>query len=105
VSGETFVVGGSRAARVVLGTVPGLTEITSVDNALERFPDAMHTFDITVHTDAIAEVLDECARTGLDLSSFVSLLRVTRNVRNGTDFTGRSGCRPRWQVDPVRPEI
>jgi NAD(P)-dependent dehydrogenase (short-subunit alcohol dehydrogenase family) len=71
VSGETFVVGGSRAARVVLGTVPGLTEITSVDNALERFPDAMHTFDVTVHTDAIAEVLDECARTGLDLSSFV----------------------------------
>lgn len=69
VTGETFIVGGSRAARVVLGTVPGLSNIASVDDALGRFYEAMRSTNIAVHTDAMTAVLDQCARIGLDLSA------------------------------------
>lgn len=68
-SGETFVVGGGRAARVVLATAPGLHGITSVDDALARFDEAMAIDDPVVFTDAAAEVLYECRQIGLDLSS------------------------------------
>ena len=70
VTGETFVVGGGRAARVILGTVPGVTGLQSVDDALARFDEAMHSDDIVVPEDANKQVLYECDRIGLDLSNF-----------------------------------
>jgi hypothetical protein len=69
-TGETFVVGGGRAARVVLATVPGLTGITSIDDCLARFGDAMNSDDLFVPGDAVAAVVYECQRIGLDLSAF-----------------------------------
>jgi len=71
-TGETFVVGGGRAARVVLATVPGLHDITSVDDALARFDEAMALDDLQVFTDSVPEVLYECQQIGLDLSGFGS---------------------------------
>ena len=68
VTGETFVVGGGRAARVVLGTVPGLIGIESVDDALSRFDEAMDSAEIFVPEHATAEVIEECKRIGLDPS-------------------------------------
>lgn len=70
VTGETFIVGGGRAARVILGTVPGLLDIRSVDDALDRFDEAMASEDIHVPEHATAEVLEECRRIGLDLGAF-----------------------------------
>jgi NAD(P)-dependent dehydrogenase (short-subunit alcohol dehydrogenase family) len=70
VTGETFVVGGGRAARVILGTVPGLIGISSVDDALERFDEAMASEEINVPEHATAEVFEECRRIGLDLTAF-----------------------------------
>ena len=70
VTGETFVVGGGRAARVVLGTVPGVTGLQSVDDALARFDEAMRSDDIVVPADGIKQVIYECDRIGLDLSGF-----------------------------------
>ncbi len=75
VTGETFVVGGGRAARVVLGTVPGLIGIESVDDALARFGEAMDSSEISVPEHATAEVIEECRRIGLDLAAFASALR------------------------------
>jgi NAD(P)-dependent dehydrogenase (short-subunit alcohol dehydrogenase family) len=71
-TGETFVVGGGRAARVVLGTVPGLREISSIDDCLARFDEALSLDGLYVPEDAIHEVLYECQEIGLDLSSFSS---------------------------------
>lgn len=70
VSGETFVVGGGRAARVLLGTVPGLHDLQSVDDCLARFDEAMDSSDIFVPGDATAQVLYECRQIGLDLATF-----------------------------------
>ena len=70
VTGETFVVGGGRAARVVLGTVPGVTDLQSVDDALARFDHAMRSDDIVVPEDGNKQVIYECDRIGLDLSKF-----------------------------------
>jgi NAD(P)-dependent dehydrogenase (short-subunit alcohol dehydrogenase family) len=69
-TGETFVVGGGRAARVVLGTVPGLRDLSSVDDCLARFGDAMGTDDLYLPDDAADEVVYECRQIGLDLSAF-----------------------------------
>ncbi len=71
-TGETFVVGGGRAARVVLGTVPGLREISSIDDCLARFDEALSLDGLYVPEDAIHEVIYECKEIGLDLSSFSS---------------------------------
>lgn len=68
-TGETFVVGGGRAARVVLGTAPGLHDVTSIDDCLARFDDAMAIDDLYVPEDAVQEVLYECRQIGLDLST------------------------------------
>jgi len=70
-TGETFVVGGGRAARVVLGTVPGLHDITSIDDCLARFDEAMDMRDLYVPDDAVQQVLYECQQIGLDLTAFV----------------------------------
>ena len=69
-TGETFVVGGGRAARVLLATVPGLCGFSSIDDCLARFAEAMDISDISVPVDAMHEVLYECQQIGLDLSAF-----------------------------------
>lgn len=71
-TGETFVVGGGRAARVVLATVPGLDGITSIDDCLTRFDEAMATGDLVIPADARAGVAYECERVGLDLARFAT---------------------------------
>lgn len=68
-TGETFVVGGGRAARVVLGTVPGATGITSVGEALARFDEVLGAEDIVVPQDAMHELRYECDQLGIDLAS------------------------------------
>ena len=65
-TGETFVVGGGRAARVVLGTVPGLSGATTIDECLARFDEAMASDDVFVPTDAMDEVYYECRQIGFD---------------------------------------
>lgn len=70
-TGETFVVGGGRAARVLIATVPGITDITDIDDCLRRFDQAMATDDLYVPADAVAAVIYECQRIGLDLSQFM----------------------------------
>ncbi|MCU1386862.1 MAG: family NAD(P)-dependent oxidoreductase [Ilumatobacteraceae bacterium] len=70
--GETFVVGGGRAARVVLATVPGMIDISTIDDCLQRFDDAMSLDDLFVPADAVAAVVYECQRIGLDLSAFAA---------------------------------
>jgi NAD(P)-dependent dehydrogenase (short-subunit alcohol dehydrogenase family) len=69
-TGETFVVGGGRVARVALATVPGALGIESIDDALERFTEAMGGDDYIVPADAFAEVALECSRLGIDLTAF-----------------------------------
>jgi NAD(P)-dependent dehydrogenase (short-subunit alcohol dehydrogenase family) len=66
VSGETFVVGGGHAARVILGTVPGMVGITSVDDVLARFDEAMNSDEIVVPSNAMTLVIEECTRIGID---------------------------------------
>jgi NAD(P)-dependent dehydrogenase (short-subunit alcohol dehydrogenase family) len=66
-TGETFVVGGGRAARVVLATVPGLIQFHSIDGCLEQFDQVMDTKDIYIPPDGLHEILYECDRIGLDL--------------------------------------
>lgn len=72
VSGETFIVGGGRVARVVLGTVPGATQVNSIDDALARFSEIMDSTQIAVPADTLEEVIDECTRIGIDPSIFTS---------------------------------
>jgi NAD(P)-dependent dehydrogenase (short-subunit alcohol dehydrogenase family) len=69
---ETFVAGGGRAARVVLATVPGMTGITSIDDVLSRFDEAMGSDEVLhVPDDATAQVMYECAQIGLDVASLL----------------------------------
>ena len=55
VNGETFVVGGGRAARVVLGTVTGLSDITTPADCLARFDEAMRMDGFVVPEDAMKQ--------------------------------------------------
>jgi NAD(P)-dependent dehydrogenase (short-subunit alcohol dehydrogenase family) len=71
VTGETFSVGGGRAASVVLATVPGATGLTTVDNVLASFDEVMRSDDIFVPEDANAAVLYDCEQIGADTSSFL----------------------------------
>ena len=52
-TGETFTVGGGRAAKVVLSVAPGLLHGTSVDECLDRFDEAMSTEDAYTPADAM----------------------------------------------------
>lgn len=65
-TGETFVVGGHRAARVVLATVPGATGLATVDDCLERFDEIIASDEIEIPTSAMAEVGYECRQLGID---------------------------------------
>jgi NAD(P)-dependent dehydrogenase (short-subunit alcohol dehydrogenase family) len=69
-TGETFVVGGGRAARVVLGTVPGSRNVSTIDECLLHFDEILSLDGLTVPSDALEEVMFECAQIGLDLRSF-----------------------------------
>lgn len=70
VTGETFVVGGGRAARVVLATVPGHRGPSTIDGWLADFDRVMASDELTVPADANDEVVYECRQLGIDLSKF-----------------------------------
>jgi len=65
-TGETFVVGGGRAARVVLATVPGLVGAGTIEECLARFDEAMATGNMYLPVDAMDEVYYECRQIGFD---------------------------------------
>jgi NAD(P)-dependent dehydrogenase (short-subunit alcohol dehydrogenase family) len=70
VTGETFVVGGGRAARVVLATVPGHIGDGTIDGWLAGFDEVMASDELLVPADANDEVVIECRQLGIDLSKF-----------------------------------
>jgi NAD(P)-dependent dehydrogenase (short-subunit alcohol dehydrogenase family) len=71
-SGETFVVGGGRAARVVLGTTTGVTGLDTIERCLAEVDRVLDTDGMKVFDDAFAEVLYECQQLGIDLGGFGS---------------------------------
>jgi NAD(P)-dependent dehydrogenase (short-subunit alcohol dehydrogenase family) len=70
VTGETFVVGGGRAARVVLGTVPGAVGLTSIDDCLANFDRVMASDHVEIPKHANDEVAYECAQLGIDIKKW-----------------------------------
>jgi NAD(P)-dependent dehydrogenase (short-subunit alcohol dehydrogenase family) len=70
VTSETFAVGGGRAARVVLGTLPGATDLDTIDAVLASFGEVMRSDEIFVPEDATAAVLYDCRQIGADTSNF-----------------------------------
>jgi NAD(P)-dependent dehydrogenase (short-subunit alcohol dehydrogenase family) len=70
VTGETFIVGGGRAARVVLAEVPGLVGFESVDDVLAGFDQVMASDDLTVPRNAFDELAYECRHLGIALPQF-----------------------------------
>ncbi len=64
-TGETFVVGGGWAARVVLATAQGAGGLKTIDECLAQFDQVMALDDMTVPADAMAEVIQECRRLGV----------------------------------------
>jgi NAD(P)-dependent dehydrogenase (short-subunit alcohol dehydrogenase family) len=71
-TGETFVVGGGRAARVVLATVPGLADAATINDCLAHFDEVMASDELFVPTDAMDELRYECNRLGIDMEPFLS---------------------------------
>jgi NAD(P)-dependent dehydrogenase (short-subunit alcohol dehydrogenase family) len=69
VTSETFVVGGGRAARVLLESVVGLKEFTTIDDCLARFDEAMSTDQPFFPADAVQQVIFECQQVGIDSSA------------------------------------
>jgi NAD(P)-dependent dehydrogenase (short-subunit alcohol dehydrogenase family) len=68
-NGETFIVGGGRAARVVLATAKGLEGADSIATCLDRFDEALSLDELYIPEDAMHEVIYECQRIGLDLEA------------------------------------
>jgi NAD(P)-dependent dehydrogenase (short-subunit alcohol dehydrogenase family) len=64
-TGETFVVGGGRAARVLLATVPGATGLTSIDACLDAFDRILDSSQPVVPANSIDEVRFECEQLGV----------------------------------------
>ena len=71
-TGETFSVGGGRAARVVLATVPGLLDATSIDTVLTRFDEALGSNDFYVPKSGFDEIVYGCTHLGLDPTTVMS---------------------------------
>ncbi len=71
-TGETFTVGGGRAARVVLATVPGLLDATSIDTVLSRFDEALGSDDFYVPESGFDEIVYGCTHLGLDPTTVIS---------------------------------
>jgi NAD(P)-dependent dehydrogenase (short-subunit alcohol dehydrogenase family) len=70
-TGETFVVGAGRAARVLLATVPGLSNAATIDEYLAGFDDVLAMQGLYVPDDAMDELRFECEQLGVDLDSFM----------------------------------
>jgi NAD(P)-dependent dehydrogenase (short-subunit alcohol dehydrogenase family) len=71
-TGETFVVGAGRAARVVLATVPGLAGAATVDECLARFDEALASESLFVPQDAMDELRYESLQLGIDPPELVT---------------------------------
>jgi NAD(P)-dependent dehydrogenase (short-subunit alcohol dehydrogenase family) len=71
-TGETFVVGGGRAARVVLATVPGLVGADSIDDCLSRFDEILATENVFIPVDAMDELFYECRQIKFDPTTLQS---------------------------------
>jgi NAD(P)-dependent dehydrogenase (short-subunit alcohol dehydrogenase family) len=69
-TGETFVVGGGRAARVVLATVPGAVGLTSIDECLANFDRVMASDHPEIPRHANDEVAYECEQLGIDIKKW-----------------------------------
>ena len=55
---------------VVLATAPGLHDITSIEDCLSRFDEALSVDDLHVPPDAFGAVVYESQQLGIDLPSF-----------------------------------
>jgi hypothetical protein len=71
-TGETFSVGGGRAARVVLATVPGLLDASSIDTVLSRFDEALGSDDFYVPKGGFDEIVYGCTQLGLDPTTIIA---------------------------------
>lgn len=67
-TGETFAVGGGRAARVFLGTVPGLVGFTSIDECLAGFETIMSREGYVAPNSLDEEIGYEYQCLGIDLA-------------------------------------
>ena len=68
-TGELFAVAGGRAARVFLGTVPGLVGFKSIDDCLDGFDQIMAAPSYAAPTSMDEEIGYEYEHLGIDLSS------------------------------------
>lgn len=71
-TGEAFSVGGGRAARVVLATVPGLLDATTIDSVLSRFNEAFGSDVFYVPKGGFDEIVYGCTHLGLDPKTIIS---------------------------------
>ncbi|MCB0997611.1 MAG: SDR family NAD(P)-dependent oxidoreductase [Acidimicrobiales bacterium] len=69
-TGETFVVGGGRAARVVLQTVPGAAGLDTIDDCIAAFDQVLALDDAYLPSDATDALRYECGQLGIDLDEF-----------------------------------
>jgi NAD(P)-dependent dehydrogenase (short-subunit alcohol dehydrogenase family) len=67
-TGETFSVGGGRAGRVFLGTAPGLTGFTTVDDVISGFDRVMDVTGYLAPSSMEAEIGFELQQLGFELS-------------------------------------
>jgi NAD(P)-dependent dehydrogenase (short-subunit alcohol dehydrogenase family) len=67
-SGEVFSVGGGRAGRVFLGTAPGLSGFTTVDDVIAGFDKIMDTTGYATPSSMEDEIGFELEQLGIDLS-------------------------------------
>lgn len=68
-TGETFAVAGGRAARVFLGTVPGLVGFSSIDDCLAGFDQVMDLEGYAAPASMDEEIGFEYAQLGIDLAA------------------------------------
>jgi NAD(P)-dependent dehydrogenase (short-subunit alcohol dehydrogenase family) len=67
-NGETFVVGGGRAARVLLATVPGAVGLSSIEACIQRFDQVLDSQRPFIPADATQEILYECEHLGINIA-------------------------------------
>jgi NAD(P)-dependent dehydrogenase (short-subunit alcohol dehydrogenase family) len=65
-TGETFMVGGGRAARVVLATVPGFLDATSIEKCLAGFDEALRSDELFVPAGSADQMAFQCRVLGVD---------------------------------------
>jgi NAD(P)-dependent dehydrogenase (short-subunit alcohol dehydrogenase family) len=69
-TGETFALGGGRAARVVLATVPGARGLDSIDACIERYDEVMASDHLEIIENGMAHVGYETGQLEIDFASF-----------------------------------